>query len=75
MDRISAAENAKIDELHAEFSYGCNVPFVACDSIYFKKFVNSLRPAYTPPNRKKIATTLLNTEHDKIEQTNKNTVA
>lgn len=75
MDRMSAAENAKIDELVAEFFFGCNVPFVACDSIYSKKFVNSLRPAYTPPNRKKFATTLLDRVHDKIEQKNKDTVA
>lgn len=75
MDKISASESERVDLLLAEFFYGCNVPFVACDSDYFKKFVNALRPAYSPPNRKKIATTLLYKVHEKIERRNTGLIA
>lgn len=70
MDNISEVESAKIDAKMAEFFYGCNVPFSACESKYFKNFIHALRPSYGIPNRRRLAGTLLDETHDKIVQQN-----
>lgn len=74
MDQISPADNDKIDLLLAEFFFSCNVSFCAVESKYFKKFVGTLRPAYTPPNRKALAGLLLEKVHDGIVNRNKDYV-
>lgn len=56
--------------LLAEFFYGCNIPFAVADSIYFKKFIKALRPAYSPPHRRFLSGKLLDKVHDKIEKRN-----
>lgn len=75
MDNVKPAENEKIDSLMAEFFYGCNIPFRVADSMYFKKFIKSLRPAYTPPHRLLLAGSLLDKTHDKIEKRNADLIA
>lgn len=70
LDNMSTGESDKLDLLMAEFFFGCNVPFAACESEYFKKFINALRPAYKPPNRRKLATKLLDKTNDKIMKRN-----
>lgn len=74
VDNVTPADSDKIDMLLAEFFFGCNVPFSACDSKYFKKLINALRPAYSPPNRKKLAGALLNKVHSTIEVKNNDLV-
>lgn len=61
LDNVTAADATTIDTAIAEFFYGCNIPFAVADSVYFKKMLQAIRPAYVPPNRKKIAGPLLNT--------------
>lgn len=69
-DDLKPVESDKLDLLAAEFFYGYNIPFNAADSIYFKKFINALRPAYNPPNRRQLAGNLLNKTYDKMEMRN-----
>lgn len=71
MDNISPAENDKIDLLLADFFFSCNVSFCAVESNYFKKLVGALRPAYTPPNRKALAGSLLDKVHEGIVTRNR----
>lgn len=74
MDNVSKADNEKLDEMFAEFVYGCNVSFATCDSVYLKRFLHELRPAYSPPSRKKIAGPLLDKVHQKIQNQNQNLI-
>lgn len=71
---MSKEDKEKLDELFAEFIYGCNISFVTCESKYFKQFMQALRPAYAIPNRKRIAGPLLDKVHQKIENQNLNLV-
>lgn len=75
MDDITQNESHKIDELLGEFVYGCNISFRACDSKYFKDFVSALRPSYQIPNRRRLAGSLLDKAHDKIEKSKSKTIA
>lgn len=70
LDNVNDADSEKLDFLLAEFFFGCNVPFHACESKYFKTFINALRPAYTIPNRKKLSNTLLDKVHAKCDRQN-----
>lgn len=70
LDSLSAAEDDRLDMLLAEFFFACNVPFLACESKYFKKFINALHPAYNPPTRHQLTTHLLERTHDKILKRN-----
>lgn len=75
LDNVSGAESDKIDMMLAAFFYACNVPFLAADSKYFKKFLNVLRPAYNPPSRQRLASKLLDKTNDRIEQQNSQMIA
>lgn len=66
-DSLDPVDNDKLDELLAEFFFACNVPFSTCDSVYFKRLLAALRPAYKPPNRKKLVESLLPKVNNKIE--------
>lgn len=70
MDDISEMESKKIDQAMAEFFYGCNVPFNASESKYFKNFVHALRPSYDIPHRKKLSGILLDKTNEKMEREN-----
>lgn len=70
MDEVKPTESKSIDEAMALFFYGCNIPFLAADSEYFKAFVKALRPAYKSPNRRRLAGDLLDTTHEKIDKRN-----
>ena len=55
----NSVEKEKIDNVVAEFFYGCNVPFSVVEHPLFKQLIDSLRPGYKPPNRKLLAGPLL----------------
>lgn len=44
--------------------FGCNIPFSVVESVHFKEFCQSLRPAYKPPSRTTLSTSVLNKVHD-----------
>lgn len=75
VDKMTSTESKKIDTLLAEFFFACNVPFVACESIYFKNLLKALRPAYTPPNRKKLSGPFLDMVNNKIGRRNDDLIA
>lgn len=64
-----------MDSLAATFFYGCNIPFQVADSTYFKNFVKGLRPAYNPPNRRVLVSTLLDKTYEAIEKSNEELIA
>lgn len=70
MDNVTTAESEKFDLLLAEFFFGCNVPFQAVESKYFRNFIQALRPAYAIPSRKKLSNNLLEKVHAKCERQN-----
>lgn len=74
LDNVTPAEKEKIDMCVAEFFYGCNVPFAAIDSIYFKNLMKMLRPAYDPPSRRQLSGKLLDATFEKIEKRNRELV-
>lgn len=75
LDNVRPVEFEKLDTLVAESFYGCNIPFHVADSIYFKKLLKALRPAYNPPHRRLLAGKLLDQTHDKIQKRNSELVA
>lgn len=74
MDQVKPLEAENLDSLLAEFFFGCNIPFQVVDSKFFKKFVNALRPAYSPPHRHLLSGKLLDKTHEKIEKRNVNLI-
>lgn len=70
MDDIDPADSKKLDVYVAEYFFGCNIPFAACESKYFKNMMKTLRPAYSPPNRKQMSGQLLDEVHAKIVSQN-----
>lgn len=67
---MKPSESGKLDLLLAEFFYGCNISFAVVDSIYFKRLIKALRPAYNPPHRHLLSGKLLDKVHEKIEKRN-----
>lgn len=64
---MTPEEKEKLDLMMAEFFYSCNIPFNVANSIYFKKFLAGLRPAYISPNRLQLSGKLLDKVQGKIE--------
>lgn len=74
IDKVDKNEKTKLDKLCAKFFFGCNIPFAAVDSDYFKDFVKSLRPAYVPPCRQTLATKMLNEVSEEVINANCDTL-
>lgn len=74
LDNVTQADSDKLGLLCAKFFFGCNISFNTCESKYFRNFIKALRPAYSPPNQKKLFGPLLNAISEKIESRNKDLV-
>ena len=61
-------EKDKIDVALAEFFYATNTPFQRVEHPAFKKLLKMLRPSYQPPDRKVLASELLEKVHDNCVQ-------
>jgi predicted metal-dependent HD superfamily phosphohydrolase len=46
----------------AKFFVCCDIPFFIVEHPFFLDFIKSLYPAYKPPNRHYLSTTLINSE-------------
>jgi hypothetical protein len=57
-----------LEEKVAKFFYGCNIPFNVVEHPLFKDLVQSLRPGFTPPTRKKLGDQLLNKVHSNLQE-------
>lgn len=70
VDSVSANSKAEIDLSLAKLFFGCNIPFSVIESDHFKNFIKLIRPAYVPPCRKTLSTTLLNKINNEMMETN-----
>ena len=57
--RINKAQKENMDIKCAEFVFECNLPFKVTESEVFKNYSKALNPAYNPPGKRRIGTTLL----------------
>ena len=57
----------EIDNALADFFFGCNIPFVIVESIYFRKLIQKLNPRYNVPNRKTLSTSLLDKRFNEFQ--------
>lgn len=57
--RTSTAEKHKIDKQIAKAIFATNSSFRCIENLEVKKAIQLLRPGYTPPSRKTVATSLL----------------
>ena len=64
MIKKTAKEKEELDLLVAKFFYSCNIQFAAANDKDWLKLVSKLRPGYTPPERKALASTLLDKVYD-----------
>ena len=64
--RTAASEREAFDLQIAHFIYATNSPFNLVEHIEFKNLIGMLHPGYSPPTRKVIASTLLDTVHEEV---------
>jgi len=63
-DKITNAEIDLVNFKLGKLFFGCNIPFSVVESVHFKEFCQSLRPAYKPPSRTTLSTSVLNKVHN-----------
>lgn len=66
LTKTTNSQKRKIDEDIAAYFFARNIPFSHSEDYYFKKMVNSLRPGYTPPNRRALSGEMLDSMEAKI---------
>lgn len=54
--------------------YATGSPLMLTANVYWKRFLNVLRPAYTPPTRHALSTHLLDTEFNRVQAKDKQTI-
>lgn len=69
-DKITPSEIDKCNLTLAKLFFGCNIPFSVIESLHFKNFCQSLRPAYKVPTRKVLSGRLLDDVFMKFCQSN-----
>ena len=57
----------EIDQVLADMFFSCNIPFLTFESVYFKRFVNLLNPAYKIPSRRTLSTSLLDNRFSEFQ--------
>ena len=66
LDRMNANEQALIDRALGDFIFGLGLPLCLVSAPHFKSLMNTLRPAYKPPSREAISTTVLDSHYDMV---------
>ena len=66
--RTSAETKDKIDMQLARFFFSANIAFRNVENKHFIKMLEVLRPGYQPPNRRKLASTLLDRVYDESNE-------
>ncbi|XP_050306045.1 uncharacterized protein LOC126743119 [Anthonomus grandis grandis] len=74
VDKMNQKEKEEANISLAKFFFGCNIPFSVVESDHFKNFLKPLRPAYNPPTRKTLSSTLLDKVHEHVLINNKNSL-
>ena len=62
----TASEKEALDLQIARFIYATNSPFILAENKEFLKLIEMFRPGYSPPNRKDLASTLLDKVHEEV---------
>lgn len=62
------------DECFARAVYATGSPLMLPSNVYWKRFLNVLRPAYTPPTRHALSTNLLDEEFNRVQTKVKQTI-
>ena len=72
-DSMDEPSQRNADECFSRAVYATGSPLMLKANVYWKRFLNVLRPAYTPPTRHALSTHFLNREfnrvHAKVKQT------
>lgn len=71
VSKVSKVGQQKLDFELAQSIFSANLPFSFVDNMYFKKFLNSLNPAYSVPSRKLLAGRLLEEQFAATQHTMK----
>lgn len=66
LDNISEPEQTKLEQYLARAIYSSCAPLSLLENHYFQRFFSYLRPSFKLPSRKKLSTTLLNSEYERI---------
>ncbi|GAA6105166.1 glucose-fructose oxidoreductase domain-containing protein 2 isoform X1 [Tachysurus ichikawai] len=66
-DSMDDHSQRNVDECFARAMYATGSPLMLTANVYWKRFLNVLRPAYTPPTRHALSTHLLDTEFNRVQ--------
>ena len=73
-DSMDERSQRNTDECFARAVYATGSPLMLPSSLYWKRFLNVLRPAYTPPTRHALSTHLLDEEFNRVQTKVKQTI-
>ncbi|KAL1268259.1 hypothetical protein QQF64_033622 [Cirrhinus molitorella] len=74
LDSMDGHTQRKADECFARAVYATGLPFTLTANVYWKRFLNVLRPTYTPPTRHDLSTHLLDGEFNRMQAKVKQTI-
>ena len=73
-DFMDEPSQRNADECFARAVYATGSPLMLPSNVYWKRFLNVLRPAYTPPTRHALSTHLLDEEFSRVQTKVKQTI-
>ena len=73
-DSMDDRSQRNADECFARAVYATGSPLTLTANVYWKRFLNVLRPAYTPPTRHALSTHLLDGEFNRVQAKVKETI-
>ncbi|XP_016325015.1 uncharacterized protein LOC107675252 [Sinocyclocheilus anshuiensis] len=74
LDSMDERSQKNADECFARAVYATGSPLMLTANVYWKRFLNVLRPAYTPPSSHALSTHLLDREFNRVQAKVKQTV-
>jgi hypothetical protein len=66
-DSMEERSQRNADECLARAVYATGSPMMLTGNVYWKRFLNFLRPAYTPPTMHALSTYLLDAEFNRVQ--------
>ena len=66
-DSLEERSQRNADEYVAQAVYATGLPLMFTFNVYWKRFLNALRPAFTPPTRHALSTQLLNAKFNRVQ--------
>jgi hypothetical protein len=68
VDRVSGEEQEKLEFMLAKTIFAAGVPFTFVENPYFINFIQHIRPSFKLPNRRKLASDLLDKVFDEVKE-------